>query len=209
MPLGRYTVLGADGTPVGVEEFRCAPGPMGWRYFSEITTDEPEPHAEIVDLTVDAAWRLVRLRVAAGEHEIVLEPDGDHVRGRRDGDPLALAWSDAHHVDYLTPSANLVTCRRLQETADIDVLYLSPATLEPVQTRQRYELLGPEAIDTAMGRFEATRWRFTFLDETGWTSELWVAGDVVVAYEDLYVLEWYEPGATGARPEPAERSRND
>ena len=41
MPFGRYTVFRDGGEPVGTEEFRAAPGPMGWRYFSEVETKEP------------------------------------------------------------------------------------------------------------------------------------------------------------------------
>jgi hypothetical protein len=199
MPVGRYTVLGDDGSPLGTEAFRCAPGPMGWRYFGEIETDEPEPHREIVDLTVDASWRLVRFRVAAGEHELVLAPQDGRLLGERDGDPLDLPWSDDHHVDYLTPAANAVTCQRLDATTEIDVVYVVPATLEPTLMRQRYELLGPDRVQTPVGAFDATRWRYTSLDEDPWTGDLWVAADVVVAYQELYELEWYEPGVTGAR----------
>ena len=67
--------------------------------------------------------------------------------------------------------------------------------------RQRYELLGNERVDTQAGRFEAARWRFTSLD-SGWTGDLWVAGDVVVHYERLFTLETYEAGASGVRPLP-------
>ena len=49
------------------------------------------------------------------------------------------------------------------------------------------------------GRFAATRWRFTALD-SGWTGDLWVAGDVVVAYEGLFTMETYEAGVSGAQP---------
>jgi hypothetical protein len=28
----------------------------------------------------------------------------------------------------------------------------------------------------------------------GWTSDLWVAGDVVVRYDRLFQLEWYDRG---------------
>jgi len=62
--------------------------------------------------------------------------------------------------------------------------------------RQRYELLGEEEVATPAGRFAARRWRYTAL-ATGWTRDLWVAGDVVVAYQGLYALELYEPGASG------------
>jgi hypothetical protein len=62
MPAGRYTVMDGAGSPVGSEDFRCAPGPMGWRYFSTIQTSEPESHEGVVDLAVDALWRPERTR---------------------------------------------------------------------------------------------------------------------------------------------------
>ncbi len=54
-------------------------------------------------------------------------------------------------------------------------------------------------IATPVGTFSATRWRYTALS-SGWTRDLWVAGDVVVAYDGLFALEWYEAGASGPRP---------
>src|SRR5712691_10537468 len=80
MPTGRYAVLGDDGEPVGSESFRCAPGPAGWRYFANVTTNEPVPHDEIVDVVVDAEWRPVRLRVDTGAHQLFLEADRGRVR---------------------------------------------------------------------------------------------------------------------------------
>jgi hypothetical protein len=70
-------------------------------------------------------------------------------------------------------------------------------TLEPSRTEQRYELRGTEQVDTPAGRFEADRWTLTALD-SGWTSDLWVAGDTVVAYDRLFEMAWYEAGASGA-----------
>ncbi|MGZ5301875.1 MAG: hypothetical protein ACXWEJ_08645, partial [Actinomycetota bacterium] len=94
---------------------------------------------------------------------------------------------------------NLITTRRLTGTAEIDVVFLTPVTLEPTLERQRYELKGDEHVDTPVGRFAATRWGYTSLD-SGWTSDLWVAGDVVVRYDRLFELEWYEAGASGPQP---------
>ena len=79
------------------------------------------------------------------------------------------------------------------------MVYLEPVTLEPSRVRQRYELVGDERVGTPVGAFDATRWRFTAL-ESGWTSDLWVAGDIVVRYERLFELEWLDPGASGPRP---------
>jgi hypothetical protein len=196
MSVGRYTIIGDDGSPVGTEVFRCAPGPLGWRYVSDIETVEHGAHRETVDVAVDAAWRIARLRIETGEHSVLLEPRERALAGSMDGEPVEFAWGPDDHLDYLTPVTNLITTRRLTGTAEIDVLYLAPVTLEPSRVRQHYERVGVDTAETPVGRFEATRWRYTALD-SGWTSDLWVAGDVVVRYDRIFELVDYEAGATG------------
>lgn len=198
MPQGRYTVLGDDGKPVATESFRCAPGPMGWRYFSDVDTTDPEPHREVVDVVVGSDWRIARVRIDTGEHQLLLEPRGDVLAGFRDGAEVEIPYGPQVHLDYFTPATNVVTAKRLAGTTDIDVVYLAPVTLEPSRVRQRYELLGPDDVTTPVGRFESTRWTFTDLD-SGWAADLWIAGDTVVAYDRLFELAWYEPGASGAQ----------
>lgn len=190
MPSGRYRI--ASG---GTEDFRAAPGPMGWRYFSTIRIDEPEPHEEVVDLSVDRGRRPVRVRIETGAHALRASPPSF----TRDGEPLDVAFGPETELDYLSPCFNVVTASRLGRTADIDVIYFEPYTIEPVAVRQRYELLGDEEIATPSGRFGARAWRYTALD-SGFTARLWIAGDVLVAYEGLYELVAYESGATGPRP---------
>ncbi len=198
MPSGRYAVLGDDGEPVGTESFRCAPGPAGWRYFSNVSTNEPTPHDEIVDVVADAEWRPVRLRVDTGAHQLFLEADRDRLFGELDGVRTETPWHPNMHLDYLTPATNLITTKRLSDSAEIEVMFVEPYTLIPVVERQRYELLGDREIETPVGVFSATGWRFTALS-SGWSSELWIAGDVVVRYDRLFTLETYDPGATGPR----------
>jgi hypothetical protein len=197
MPVGAYTVMDGEGRPVGREEFRCAPGPAGWRWFSTVETSIPEPHREIVDYTVDAMWRPVRLRVDSGAHDLLLTAADGRLAGTRDGQPADLAWRD--DLDYLSPCFNAVTANRLGDTADIEVLYFEPYTVEPVFMAQRYERLGDEEVSTPVGRFAATAWRYTAV-KSGWTARLWVAGDVVVAYEGVFELAEYEPGPAGPFP---------
>ncbi|MGH2630146.1 MAG: hypothetical protein ACRDHI_06265 [Actinomycetota bacterium] len=199
MPQGRYTVFGDGGKPVGTESFRCAPGPMGWRYFSDVDTADPSPHREIVDVAVDAEWRLARVRIDTGEHDLLLEPRGDVLAGFRDRVAIEIPYGPDMHLDYFTPATNLITTKRLAATSEIDVVYLTPVTLEASRARQRYELHGADEVETPAGRFAATRWTFTALD-SAWTADLWVAGDTVVAYERLFELAWYEAGASGALP---------
>ena len=204
MPFGRYTVLN-DGEPVGTEEFRSAPGPMGWRSFSRVQTSDPLPHAEILDFAVDVGWRIARVRIDTGEHDLLLEPSADHdvLRGFRDRRPIEIPYGPDVHLDYFTPTTNAITAHRLTDTTEIDVVYLEPVTLEDSLVRQRYELVGDERVETKVGAFAATRWRFTAIGSgrrSDWTSELWLAGDIVVRYERLFELEWLDPGASGPRP---------
>jgi len=205
VPSGRYSVWGRSGSVAGTEDFRCAPGPAGWRYFSEIERDEPTNHRETVDVVVDADWRIVRTRIETGSHEIVLEPAGEVLGGVRDGHRIEIPWGPEMHLDYLSPAFNAVTARRLEDALgegtaqEIDVVYLEPVTVEPTTMQQRYELERREVVHTPAGRFEAARWRYTALP-TGWTSQLWVAGDVVVRYDRAFELISYEPGASGPIP---------
>lgn len=191
--------MDGDGNPVGTEDFRCAPGPLGWRYFADIATSDPQPHHEIVDLAVDTDWRPVRTRIATGSHEILLIREDDTLTGFRDGEQIHLPFGAGVHLDYLSPAYNAVTTLRLGGTAEIEVVYLDPVTVEPRPGRQRYEDLGDDEVDTPGGRFAARRWGFAALG-SAWSRDLWVAGDVVVRFDGLYELEWYEAGASGPRP---------
>jgi hypothetical protein len=199
MPRGRYIVLGDDGRPVGTETFRCAPGPVGWRYFSDVDTTDPSPHREVVDVAVDAHWRIARVRIDTGEHDILLEPRGDALAGFRDRVAIEIPYGPDAHLDYFTPATNLITTKRITAATEIDVVYLEPFTLEASRVRQRYEPRGTDEVETPSGRFAAERWSFTALD-SGWTADLWVAGDTVVAYDRLFELAEYEAGASGASP---------
>ena len=158
-------------------------------------------HRETVDLVVDASWRIVRARIETGSHAILLEPNDGVLAGLLDGQRVDVPWRDDTHLDYLSPAFNAVTAQRLDGTAEIDVVYLEPVTLEPTSMRQRYEFLTREDVETPAGRFLANRWRYTAL-ASGWTSELWVADDVVVRYDRAFELISYAAGASGPVPTP-------
>src|SRR5919106_1740658 len=194
--------MDGSGRPVGREEFRCAPGPAGWRWFSTIQADEPTPHEELVDYVVDASWRPVRLRIDSGAHQLLIASDRGAFRGMRDGQPIELPLRE--DLDYLSPSFNAVTANRLGGTGEIEVVYFDPVTLEPSLMPQRYEFLGEEIVETPVGSFETRAWRYTALG-SGWSRPLWVAGDIVVAYEDVFELSEYEPGPNGPFPAGSDR----
>lgn len=194
-------MLGDDGAPVGTESFRCAPGPMGWRYFSDVDTTVPSPHHEIVDVAVDNDWRVARIRIDTGDHQLLLEPRDEALSGFRDGAPVEIEYGTETHVNYYTPATSLITTKRLAGTSEIDVVRLAPLTLEPRRVRHRFEMHETAVVTTPSGRFAATRWTFTALDD-GRSADFWVCGDIVVAYDRLFELAWYEAGASGVRTLP-------
>ncbi|MFL5799437.1 MAG: hypothetical protein ACJ77A_16080 [Actinomycetota bacterium] len=198
MPLGRYVILDDHGGRRGTEDFRSAPGPMGWRYFSDVVIETGDAHHEIVDLVVDSAWRPVRTRIETGSHEILLTAKDDLLEGFLDRKPVTVPWGADTEIDYASPAFNVVTANRLGRSAEFDVVFLEPVTCEPVLQRQRYELIGEEEVETAVGRFAARRWQFTALSD-GYSAGMWIVADVLVRYEGLYELEQYDPGATGPR----------
>src|SRR3954453_17795093 len=113
MPIGRYAILDDDGSRRGTEEFRCEPGPMGWRSFSNIRIETGGPHDEIVDLAVDSSWRPGRTRVWAGgavlhrietgAHIILPSAEGDPLGGFHDREPISIPWSSETEIDYASP----------------------------------------------------------------------------------------------------------
>src|SRR3989442_11428183 len=109
MPAGRYSILDDYGRPRGTEKFRSAPGPMGWRYFSDVQIETKEPHHEIVDLAVDSFWRPVRTLIETRSHSILLIAEGDRLSGLRDGRPPALPRLPGTRLDYASPPCNVVT----------------------------------------------------------------------------------------------------
>jgi hypothetical protein len=198
MPAGMYRVMDGEGNPRGTERFRCAPGPAGWRYFSEIETRDPVPHRETVDLTVDSGWRPVRLRVDTGEHALQAVPQGDRLAVVLDDRELSLDWGPEVEFDYFSPCFNAVTANRLGDAgAEIAVAWFDPYTCEPRGMRQRYERLEEGSVTTPVGTFDAVRWRYSSIPDA-FTRDIWVAGDLVVDYPGVFELIEYEPGAHGA-----------
>jgi len=198
VPAGRYIVMDGNGEPVGTEDFRCAPGPMGWRYFSDVATSVPAPHVEVVDVAVDAGWRPARVRIATGSHELLMIREDERLAGWRDREPLEIDFGPDMHLGYLSPAFSAITAMRLAGTTEIEAVHLEAVTLEPRHVRKRYEDLGSERAETPVGTFEARRWRS--VPAFGPPRDLWVAGGVVLRSEGLYELESYEPGASGPVP---------
>ena len=187
MPSGLYRL--SDG---GTEQFRCAPGPMGWRYFSTV---QDARGATNVDLSVDAGWRPVRVRIQTPQHHLLLTARGSIL----DDEPLDVTFDpETQTVDFPSPCFPLATVRRVGASDEIGVISLDPETLQPSTEQHRYETGDDEEIATPVGRFVARAYRH-IAPRPHFSRALWIAGDVVIAGDGLE-LAAYDPGGQGPRP---------
>jgi len=196
MPSGLYRLFDETGASTGTEQFRCAPGPMGWRYFSTVQDARGVTN---VDLSVDAAWRPVRVRIQTPEHHVLVSARAGSLTGVLDDEHLDVAFDQATMaVDYPSPCFSLATARRLGETSEMDALSFDPETLQPLSEHHRFEAGEEEEIATPVGRFAARAWRH-IAPRPRFSRALWIAGDVVVAGDGLE-LAAYDPGGRGPIP---------
>lgn len=188
MPSGLYRLAGGTGT----EQFRCAPGPMGWRYFSTVQDGRGTTN---VDLSVDAGWRPVRVRIQTPEHHLILTARGSIL----DDEQLDAAFDpETQTVDFPSPCFPLATARRLGASGEIEAISLDPETLLTSTEVHRYEAGDEEVISTPVGRFGARAWRHV-APRPRFSRALWIAGDVIIAGDNLE-LTAYDPGGQGPQP---------
>ena len=190
MPSGLYRRFDDGGAPAGTEQFRAAPGPMGWRYFSTV---QDARGATNVDLSVDAAWHPVRVRVQTPQHHLLLTARGSIL----DDEHLEISFDpETLTVDFASPCFRLATARRLGGSGEIDVIVIDGETSRVSREHHRFEADDDEEITTPVGRFVARGWRHVTPHSS---RALWIAGDVVLAGDGLELVA-YDPGGQGPRP---------
>lgn len=187
MPSGLYRL--SDG---GTERFRCAPGPMGWRYFSTVQDVRGTTN---VDLSVDASWRPVRVRIQTPSHHLLLSARGIVLDDEQLVVPLDL---ETNAIDFGSPCFPLATARRLGGSGDIDAIVIDEETLRTSIERHRFGAGGEEEVTTPVGRFVARAWRYVAPRPRS-SRALWIAGDVIVAGDGVE-LAAYDAGGRGPRP---------
>jgi hypothetical protein len=186
LPSGFYRLLDGDGNDAGSEQFRCAPGPMGWRYFATVQDARGSTN---VDLSVDASWQPVRVRIQSPEHHLLVTRQGAML----DEQPSDIILTTATY--YPSPGFVVAAARALGETSEVDVTAFD-AELRAHDEHHRYELLGDEDVTTAVGTFSARKWRFV-APQPRFARDVWIAGDVAVAADGWFELLAYEAGGKG------------
>jgi hypothetical protein len=191
MPSGLYRRSDERGD-VASEQFRCAPGPMGWRYFSTVQDDRGTTN---VDLSVDSQWRPVRIRIQTPTHHLLLS-----ARGSMLDDAQIDVLLDGVAVDFPSPCFPLTTARRLSGSGETEVLAIDGETLQVSRQTHRYEAGDEEDVSTPVGRFRARAWRHV-APRPHFSRGLWIAGDVVVSGDGIE-LSAYDPGGHGPQQLP-------
>jgi len=208
VPSGSYQHLDPlDGTPVAVEQFSCAAGPVGWRYVSTLRAPaarspvaDPTPAADPspatagagpdlgrVDVTLDAGGRQLRVEVTAGGWRLRGGVAGTETVWLRDsaddGAPVERSAAAAGFAGR-SPAFLVATARRLALSpggrARVRLVALTEPALGTRLVHERWTLLGIASHPTETDPLPVARYEIADLD-TGEVRALHLAGDVVVA----------------------------
>jgi hypothetical protein len=205
MPTGEYLLSDThDGTLLAVERFRCAAGPVGWRYVATRhlpgTSGSGEGVIGRVDVTVDARWRQLRVEVATGGWLVrggLTAAGVAWVRRPEDGTGEVEEHTEAA-FGFAAPSPAFLVCAARfaalapEGQADLRLVALTPPGLAATTVRQRWRLDGrtTHRADDA----EVLVDDFTVLDlDLGSGGAVHLAGDVVLAAPGVDLAELAEP----------------
>lgn len=188
MPTARYDLLDSKGEKIGTEDLRCAPGPMGWRSFSTIVRDGVMTRA---DISVDSAWKPVRIRIENDEHHLLLARRGTTYAAQLDGERFE--FEDATVIQFPAPAFLVAASRASTSGGSTPAIGIDLLTLRPSIAASTLETTGVmEEVETAVGVFTAQRW-------TTGGRDFWVAGDMLVAGPGM-TLATYDKGGQGPIP---------
>lgn len=193
MPRGTYVHLEDQ-----VEErFQCAPGVGGWRYVGE------RADGLRTDLTVDSRWRQIRVQVGAGE--LV-------VRGGAAGHEMLWVRAGVEHAaeaaGFLgdSPGFLVAVARSLRLDpgghAVVRLVRLGGLALAALTITQRWRYAEVTEYETELAPLPVDRFDVTDL-ATGETTEVHLAGDVVLAAPGIELTELESPPHLGGK-EPLE-----
>jgi hypothetical protein len=193
LPKGTYHHLDPHGTTVGVEVFSCAPGPSGWRYVSQTYDDGGRPLGRL-DLTVDSAWRQVRVSVEHGSTLLragLVGPEAVWVRG---GDPERAAT--AAGFTGASPAFAVVTARllglTLLERKRVHLLRVTEPALLPLEVDEGWALVDVTEHETETSPLPVERYEVADLT-TAERRVVHVAGDVVLEAPGIELVELESP----------------
>jgi hypothetical protein len=194
VPRGTYVHLDSiDGTPLSQERFSCAPGPQGWRYVAEVLDSDGVAVVGGVDITVDDAWRQLRVEVSAGSWVVRGGRSGTEVgwvRGTVEGSERAYGFTGR------SPAFLIVTARLLAlspgASTSVRLVDLTEPVLAPFPVEQRWTLTEVTSYDAGAQPLPVERYEIVDRDR-GDVRMLYLAGDVVLDAPGIELTELDTP----------------
>jgi hypothetical protein len=194
VPRGSYLHIDSiDGTPLAEERFSCARGAQGWRYVAEVL--DPSGGAAIggIDVTVDDAWRQLRVEVSAGSLVVRGGRSGGEMVWLRDTDEDSAA---AYGFTGRSPAFLIVTARLLAlapgASTAIRLVDLTEPSLATFPVEQLWTLT--EVTPYEAGSLSLPVERYEIVDrDSGQRRTLHLAGDVVLDAPGIELTELDTP----------------
>ncbi|MFT2019928.1 hypothetical protein ACMA1D_29440 [Streptomyces sp. 796.1] len=202
MPRGRYALHDPhDHTPLGVEQFHCAPGHAGWRYVSQLSSPSGNRTGS-VDLTIDALGRPLRLELQTTDWRVRgAALDGvTWVRTDASGEHATEGNVAAHTFTGMSPAFLVAAARLLRlapgaEPTRLRLVALTAPVLAPRTLDQSWALLKSEAHATDSGPLTVETYQVSDAD-TGEVQTVHLAGDVVLAAPGIELEDLDTPPST-------------
>lgn len=187
MPRGRYVLYDPhDHTPLGEEQFHCAPGHAGWRYVSHTTSPTGERTGS-VDLTIDELGRPLRLELQTTDWRVRgAALDGvTWVRTDASGAYATEGNAAAHAFTGTSPAFLIATARLLRLVPDapptrLRLVAFTAPVLAPRTLDESWALHKSEAHSTDNGPLIVDTYQVSAVD-TGEQQSVHIAGDVVLS----------------------------
>jgi hypothetical protein len=194
VPRGTYLhVDSIDGTPLAEERFSCAPGAQGWRYVAEVLDADGAATIGGIDVTVDDAWRQLRVEVSSG---------GWVIRGGRSG--VETVWvrgsdedsASAYGFTGRSPAFLIVTARLLALTPGastaVRLVDLTEPSLAAFVVEQLWTLTDVGSYDAGVARLPVERYDIVDRD-SGDARLVYLAGDIVLDAPGIELTELDTP----------------
>jgi hypothetical protein len=188
VPKGTY--LYDDGAR---EVFSCAPGVAGWRYVSQ-TYDAAGDALGRVDVTVDEAWRQVRVQVASGEWTLrggVVGPDAVWVRGEGEEQTQAAAGFTGRSPAFAIVTARLLALDLLDRRR-IRLVGISEPALATLPVDEGWALVDVTEHETDLGALPVRRYEVADLT-TAERRVVHLAGDVLLEGPGVELVDLESP----------------
>ncbi len=194
MPRGTYLhVDSIDGTPLAQERFSCAPGAQGWRYVSEVLDPDGDHAVGGVDITVDLAWRQLRVEVSAGTLVVRGGRSGNEtvwVRGTVEDSEAAYGFTGRSPA-FLVVTARLLVPSRGASTA-IRLVDLTEPSLAVLPVEQLWTLTDITSYGADTGTLPVETYEVVDRD-SGVTRLVHLAGDIVLDAPGVELTELQAP----------------